>query len=357
MDSYKIAFITDQHFGAKNNNLTYLNYQFKFYNEVFFPELEKQNVKELFILGDTWDSRTNLNIFTYNFVLENFFERLHGLNIPVHMINGNHDVYFKNTNSVNSIKMLSKMFNNINYIDHEFVWKNNNYEIGLIGWINNENYEKSMKFINEQTQCNLLCGHFEIMNFEISKGNICQNGFDKKIFDRYSRVFSGHFHPINDDGRILYLGNPYEMTWDDYKAKRGFWIMDVVNEQMEHIKNPFTFFEKIVLKSDDFDILSFDYEQYRDKFVKVFVDQFNQNLTKKINLFIDKLSSIVYEVDLIVDNDISFEEIDIYMSENGHLNNESLIEQYIDSIITNSNLEKNKLKQYFFDILKKVNNQ
>ena len=39
-----VALITDQHFGVRNNSQTFLDYYFKFYDDVFFPALEEYDV-------------------------------------------------------------------------------------------------------------------------------------------------------------------------------------------------------------------------------------------------------------------------------------------------------------------------
>jgi hypothetical protein len=37
-------------------------------------------------------------------------------------------------------------------------------------------------------------------------------GLDPKIFDKFDRVFSGHYHTRSDNGKIFYLGNTYEIV-------------------------------------------------------------------------------------------------------------------------------------------------
>jgi hypothetical protein len=40
----KIALVTDTHFGARNDNQNVNDYFYKFYDNIFFPELEKIDV-------------------------------------------------------------------------------------------------------------------------------------------------------------------------------------------------------------------------------------------------------------------------------------------------------------------------
>ena len=60
----KIAIITDQHFGARNDSVHFLDFYEKFYREVFFPTLHKNYINNLLILGDTFDRRKYINFFS-----------------------------------------------------------------------------------------------------------------------------------------------------------------------------------------------------------------------------------------------------------------------------------------------------
>ena len=41
----KIAIITDTHFGARNDNVNFNEYFYQFYEGVFFPYLQQNNIK------------------------------------------------------------------------------------------------------------------------------------------------------------------------------------------------------------------------------------------------------------------------------------------------------------------------
>ena len=40
---------------------------------------------------------------------------------------------------------------------------------------------------------------------------------DPSIYKDFKQVFSGHYHHKSSRGNITYLGNPYQMFWNDYK--------------------------------------------------------------------------------------------------------------------------------------------
>ena len=105
--------VTDLHFGARSDSVAFDAHFRKFYEEVFFPELIEQGIKTVFDLGDTFDRRKYINYNTLKSCKEYFFDRLQELDIDLHMIPGNHDTYFKNTNDVNSPDLLLRDYTNI----------------------------------------------------------------------------------------------------------------------------------------------------------------------------------------------------------------------------------------------------
>ena len=113
----KVAIITDQHFGARNDSIHFLDYYEKFYTGTFFPVLDSESIDTVLILGDTFDRRKYINFYTFKRSREMFFDELARRNIKVFMLAGNHDTYFKNTNEVNSVRLLLQEYINIQVID------------------------------------------------------------------------------------------------------------------------------------------------------------------------------------------------------------------------------------------------
>ena len=134
------------------------------------------------------------------------------------MVVGNHDTYFKNTNSINSLKasctVTASMPITVNmYWDHPVEVDMDGETIMLCPWICPENAEISLKML-EETKAQVVMGHFEIQGFEMYKGSINHEGLEKNVFNKFEMVCSGHFHHKSSYGNIHYLGAPYEMTWE-----------------------------------------------------------------------------------------------------------------------------------------------
>ena len=88
----KIAVITDQHLDGRKGSLAFWNYWNKFYNEIFFPTLEREGITTVFDLGDTFDNRKSMDFNTLNRIKTDYFDRLR--KFDVHMILGNHTTYY-----------------------------------------------------------------------------------------------------------------------------------------------------------------------------------------------------------------------------------------------------------------------
>ena len=224
--------------GVATIHTAFMEYQNKFYDNIFFPYLIENNIKYLIHLGDVVDRRKFINHNTAHNFRKKFWSRLYKNNIETHIILGNHDTYYKNTNDVNAIKNLKINKNSKTYTGPEVV-SFGDLDILFIPWICDDNYDESIKMI-ENSRCEIAMGHLEVKGFEMHKGHFSESGLDKKIFEGYDKVISGHFHKKSDDGRIYYLGTQYEITWSDYGCPKGFHIFDTDTRELTRVSNSYT---------------------------------------------------------------------------------------------------------------------
>lgn len=268
----KICLITDTHFGGRGDSVALLDHQERFFTEVFFPTLEKEGVDTILHLGDTFDRRKVVNFDTLHRVKNFFFEPLKKFNY--HVITGNHDCYYSNTNLVNSTSLLHEVQPNHHIYTDDFVELDfDGTRIAMCPWINRENRDKLVKSI-EQSKAHYLLGHFAIDGVEMMKGRVHEGGLRQELFQHYYEVFSGHFHHPSTNGNIIYLGAPYEMDWSDFEGERGFFILDTKKRKRKLIKNPYALHQRLVYEDEDLtvaDVTELDVTPLRGSFVKVIV--------------------------------------------------------------------------------------
>ena len=288
----KYALITDTHFGVRNDSQILLEYQKKFYNEVFFPYLDKNDITHIVHLGDLVDRRKSINFYTLNNLKECFLSPALDRGISIDLIVGNHDMYYKNTNQINALSELCGDLDGVEVYNNPktTLLGNSGIEVCYVPWVCTENEKETFDEL-ENTSAQLVFGHLEIGGFTMQKGYVAPTGkgLSKSTFDKFDMVFSGHFHYKSDDGHIYYLGNPYETMWSDYNVPKGFHTFDPDSRELEFIQNPYKLFHSIIY--DDYkpvvDYQKYDLGYIKNCYVKVVVS--NKTKQSEFDLFIDRI--------------------------------------------------------------------
>jgi DNA repair exonuclease SbcCD nuclease subunit len=340
----KVAIITDQHFGARNDSIAFLDFYEKFYENTFFPTIDSAGITTVLVLGDTFDRRKYVNFYALDRAKRMFFDKLAERNITVHMLAGNHDTYYKNTNEVNSPDLLLREYDNINVIDTpqtiHLKYEDTSYDVCMMPWICPVNYANSMAEI-KNTSAEICMGHFEISGFAMYRGMESHEGLDPTLFQKFDLAFSGHYHHRSTKGNITYLGNPYELTWQDYNDPRGFHIFDLSDRSLQFVENPYTMFERFEYDDTGFDPDGIDTSFAESKYVKVVV--VNKTDLYKFDKFMARVyNNNPYEVKIIED----FSEFNegTVSAEIDLEDTMDVLNNYIDSIQTDS--DKEKIKTY-----------
>ena len=346
----KIALITDQHFGGKQDSQNFSNYIEKFYREQFFPYLSDNNINTVIDLGDTFDRRKFVNFNTLNQVRQFYFDVYYERDIKLHSIVGNHSTYYRNTNSVNSSELLYGHYDNVSTYASPQTIHVGDTDIDLIPWINTENYDETMSFIKD-SKSQIALGHLEVAGFAMYKGYNAEEGIPKELFKGYEVVCSGHYHHKSSKGNIHYLGAPYEITWSDYDDPRGFHILDTETRELVYIRNRFRLFEKIYYDDDNTDYSIVDAGYYKNKIVKLIVE--NKGNVNQFEDFVDRLYKAEL-TDLTILEDLS--EYTMRYNENDEEedievgNTSAFLEEYVDGMKVEEEKPKiKKLLQVIYD--------
>ncbi len=339
----RLAIITDTHYGARKGSKHLHDYFELFYRDVFFPSLEEHQIDTVIHMGDIFDSRKAIDLQSLEWSKRVVFEPLK--KYKVHALIGNHDCYYKNTNNVNSPELLLKDYENIKTYSKATEISLDKLKILLLPWINSENFEETEKLI-KKTKARVAMGHLEVNGFKATRGHMMENGMDVKTFNKFEKVYSGHFHTRSDDGQIFYLGNPYEMFWNDVNDPRGFHIFDTKTLEHTPINNPYKLFYNIYYEDTNYKL--FNVTEYENKIVKVIVRK--KSKPKDFEKFIDKLYSIGVQDLKIIEN------FDIHESEDFEIEEEentlSILSRYIEE--SEIELDKNIVKGIFKDLYREA---
>jgi DNA repair exonuclease SbcCD nuclease subunit len=336
----KVAILNDTHAGIRNSSDIFIDYQEKFYRDVFFPYLLENGIKNILHLGDYYDNRKFINFKALNSNRKMFLVKLREYGITMDIIPGNHDTYFKNTNELNSLKeLLGHYMNEVNIIMEPTVVDYAGYHVALCPWIAPDNEEKSLRFI-QTTTAPLLAGHFEISGFDMNVGIPCHAGLKVDIFEKFDKVISGHFHTRSTQGNISYLGSQMEFFWSDVDDPKFFHVLDTDTGTIEAVRNPITLFKKIIYDDSKHDYLSYPLDDIDEKFIKVVV--VNKTDTFTFDRFIDRIQNRkIYELKIaenfneFIGENVDDESISV---EDTH----QLLNTYVDAVDTD--LDKDRIK-------------
>ena len=349
LHAMKIAIITDTHFGARSDSPIFLHHFFKFTDEIFLPYLEKNNIDTVFHLGDLLDRRKFINFATLNEVRKRFIKPLMEKN-KVYAILGNHDVYFKNTNEVNSMRELFHKDFGDGLIEHPKVIEFDGTKIAFLPWITKDNYDECMTFIQTATEDKVpfLMGHLELTGYEVMRGVKHEEGMDPDLFKGFEAVLSGHFHQKQSRGNVFYLGTPYQITFADLNEPKGFHVLDTEERTIEYIRNPLTIFTQLVYDDETDDYTNCDLDKYRHTFVRVIVRKKTNPVM--FDTLIDRLTDLgVYGATVLEDKELGItltEQINVAQDTLTIINNE------IDQLnVSNPAKLKTILKELYLESL------
>ena len=284
----------------------------KFYSEVFFPYLEEHNIKTVIHLGDCFDVRKGIDYYSLSWAKRVFFDVLRDRGINLHLIVGNHDIFYKTSLKINAPGLNLAEYDNIQVYDKPTDASIDGVDVAIFPWICEDNAEQTQALLGV-SRASVAMGHLEIAGFYANQNYVCETGTDSAIFSQYDVVFSGHFHKRSKRNNITYIGNAYQMYWNDEGEDRGFCTFDLVTQELEYIDNPYPMFHKLYYNESKPQLIK--YHTYKDSYVKVIVE--DKSTPHKLSNVVDELYrvgahdvKVIDNMDITLDDDVEVESED-----------------------------------------------
>ena len=329
----KILLITDQHFGVRNDNLHFVEHYRKFYSNIVIPFIKASGIKEIINLGDTFDKRRSINYMSLEAAKEMWFDPVKELGCKMTALIGNHDIYYKNTLRINSPEELLGGYD-IDVIDEPTTRNYDGTDILFLPWICDENYDRTLRSISEST-APVCMGHLELNGFEAHPGHVMDKGTDMSIFKNFNKVFSGHYHTKSNKDNCYYLGNPYQLYWNDYGQKRGFHVFDTETLRTTFYRNPFDTFHKLYYNGG---VTIPPEEEIKGTFVKLIVE--DKGDYAKFDYVVRQLQDIgLADLKIVEDLSVDLEKGDSVVETEDTM---TLLDNYIDEI--DLKVDRNNIK-------------
>jgi DNA repair exonuclease SbcCD nuclease subunit len=344
LSNYKRCWcITDTHLGVRNSSTEWLEIMKSYFYEFFIPLLkrEKRDGDFLIHLGDVFDSRHSLNLLVMNDGIA-IFEEISKI-MPIVIILGNHDVYRKNSNEVNSVKIL-KWIPNIKIVEEPEVLTVSGKKLLFMPWRANHQEERDCVKANP---ADFLFCHADVQGLKFNKHTVIEEGIELSAMQSFRKVYAGHIHYAQLSRNFRMLGCPYPLTRSDIGNPKGIWLLDVENETETFYENDHSpkfariVFERILEMEED------DAKEFlRNNFVDILVDPqwslnfpfsaFSEDMKGYRRLdFVPRLNN-TDEDGVLLEAEASLEKIDIlelsYQLINGTSHSDSLKEKLISTM-------------------------
>jgi len=277
----KRLIVGDLHFGVNETDESFLEYQRKSL-EWIIDYIEEQQIDCVDFLGDVFHNRSSIShkaLELFNWFFKEIENRI-GV-----IIVGNHDSHYKNTNKLNSIKLVGSRFERV---DNHYLETDNQIYVPWICKDNNDDILNTLK----NSKKNYCLGHFKLSGFEMQKGILSRHEtISLSLLEKFDLVISGHYHTYSKKDNIVYLGTPYEMNFSDCGVDKFVGVFEKGN--LDLVKNELTYFITIMVTKQDHE---FNYEFLSNKKIKLFVNC-ERNIELESN--IQKLKDVNKNVEVI----------------------------------------------------------
>jgi predicted MPP superfamily phosphohydrolase len=312
----KVFLTTDWHFGVyANTNLEkWLKMMEDYYYNFFIPYI-KQNAKPgdiLIHMGDLYDNRNSIPIIVMN-KAESILLELSKI-LELHIMVGNHDLWNKGSNDVNSIKLFD-WIPNINVYTKPHTIDFNGQKLVLIPWV-----ERRLDLINEikSNPGDYLFCHSDLNGCRMHLNSIAHRNPDKinvEDFSGYKHVFSGHIHIRQTNNNFTFIGSPYQMDRNDMNNDKGITILHPHSGEVDfHLNDYSPVFKKVsVIQEDDLDLLEgLNMKDYIDIKISNSLLVGNRKFRRKLESILEtgNFASVEYVDDLIQEK-VDSEELSI----------------------------------------------
>jgi len=337
----RIALITDLHYGVRGDHQAFLDNNKKFFDETFFPYLQNNKIQTIVCLGDLLDRRKYINYYTASRLRKDFIEPMNNMDLEFHWILGNHDLYYRQVNTVSAASELPfELLKFKYYADAEEVTFDGT-PILFVPWICESNKDQVSEKL-KTTKAEVVFGHLALIGFEMYKGQVNHaDGESKDNYDRFKLVASGHFHHKSNVGNIHYLGAHAEFIWSDWNDPRGFHIFDTKTYEMEFVPNPFNMFEKVYYDDVSGKYPKVNFDNLKGKIVKLIIK--SQTNSDQYNWFVNQIEA-AGPLELVpVQDHLNFENISDETIVSETKDTLTLMKEYIsqsNNVVNSSKLDK-----------------
>lgn len=322
-NDHKVCCISDIHIGVHRNMQSWHEITLE-WSRWLAAELQNKNITDIIISGDFFHYRSEIAVNTLH-IASDILDIWKEFNILI--LVGNHDAFFKNSSEVNSVAIF-KGRDNVTIIDELTTIKFGDKSLVFCPWGTT---------VNDIPKSDIVFGHFSIETFSETQYKTCDHGMrSQDLLKKSDLIITGHFHIRQQRdykaGTILYLGNPYEMSFNDLNDQKGYYILDLITKKFDFYENNISPKHKKIRLSElvkHKNINSHIREEIHNNIIKLIIDKHISG--REVDILVNKLSQLRPMV-INIDYEINYNEYQFIDNERCDLSNVDMEQALIDFI-------------------------
>jgi len=290
----------------------------KYFDEFFIPLLKREYKEgDIFVqLGDIFHNRNSVDIQVMN-VVDRIFGEISEI-IETHLLIGNHDIYNRSNNDINTTIIL-RSHSNITIYEETTEIEIAGVKIVMMPWV--ERKVDQVALIRKFSPADFLFCHSDLNGCKMHLNSVAHknmNKIDVDEFTEYKTVASGHIHIRQVNNNFLFVGSAYQLDRNDIGNNKGVHIFNT-DGSFEFIENTLspTFLKVSVLNEDDVENLDISTSKnYVDLSISNSLLVNNRKLRRKIEKILEdgNFSRVEYVNDM-VSRTSKTEDVDVDLTE------------------------------------------
>jgi DNA repair exonuclease SbcCD nuclease subunit len=343
--SSNIAIFSDIHIGVHRDSPVWHKITLDWV-KWFKNTVDSRGIKDIVFCGDFYHYRDSIATNTISHSAK-VLNELKDYNIT--FIPGNHDCYYKESSSVNSLSIFDGR-DNITVLDKTTtITTDGGKKISFIPWGTSE---------KDIPKSDILFGHFEIESFKLNSFKICDHGIKTSdILKKSPLTFTGHFHLRSErklkKGQIIYVGNPFQMDFGDAGDTKGIYFVDLDTNNIDFIENNISprFYKIFLSEIAEKKVPLADLKKIvKGNIIKFIIDK---RISTKHSEFLFKQFRALQPIQIEVEHDINFNTM---IDEEGEHDFSGIdMERAITEFINIMDIDNNEpVVQYVNDLYKRV---
>lgn len=237
----KVMCIGDLHFGERGDSHSFNEHILKFL-EWSVAEAKSRGVTKVIQLGDWFHHRNKIQVQTLTYgiegakILSDAFGKEN-----VFVLEGNHDLFYLDRLDVSSVSALRPF---VTIVDSPTTILPRCF---ATPWVATPDVWGAV--IDASATHDYLFAHLELNGFMVNDKYKMEHGQSHKELKDYECVITGHYHSMQIQDNVLYVGTPYPITMNEANEDHGVLFLDLDTDDIEFIK--YDGLKVVSLKFDD----------------------------------------------------------------------------------------------------------